>query len=408
MPQSPVHDDDGAVSHSTLIRARGACLALLVTSWLVTRAILFAGTLSGEVALDVSAYQRWAADVLEGGSPASDTAFVYPPGSYLVFLAPQLIAPEVYFRTFTILATLVDFVLLLALILFVCRRSSGWIAPWAWVLMGFLAGPLMYERYDIFAALLGVLAVLTLSRPALSGALAGLGLLLKLWPEIAILGVPRQRMVRALVVNGVVILVGWVLLELIWADSFGFVPNVLNKGASVEAVVAYPFLVARNLVGSHGVTGQFGSWEVIGDGVSLAATAMTVFGVLLLMGLFALRMTGRLDHVSPGDIVLLGVLIFVATHKINSLQYGVWIAAMTAAALAYKSSRAFGPAVLLALMLAVSNQVIWEQFVPFISGNPLLLGMQGLRLCLLFAAAIWLAVSIRRRSQSAPTGVGRT
>jgi hypothetical protein len=272
--------------------------------------------------------------------------------------------------------------------------------------MGFLAGPLMYERYDIFAALLGVLAVLTLSRPALSGALAGLGLLVKLWPEIAILGVPRQRMVRALVVNGVVILVGWVLLELMWGDSFGFVPNVLNKGASVEAVVAYPFLVARNLFGSHGVTGQFGSWEVIGDGVSLAATVMTVFGVLLLVGLFALRMSGRLDHVSPGDIVLLGVLIFVATHKINSLQYGVWIAAMTAAALVYKSSRALGPAVLLASMLAVSNQVIWEQFVPFISGNPLLLGMQGLRLCLLVAAAVWLAVTMRRRSQSAHTFVG--
>jgi len=240
---------------------------------------------------------------------------------------------------------------------------------------------------------------LALARPALAGALAGLGLLIKLWPEIAILGVPRQRMLRALAVNLVVVALGWLIMELIWGNSIGFVANVMNKGASVEAVIAYPFLVARSLFDSHGVTGQFGSWEVIGSGVSLSALVFSLFGILVLLGLFLLRLRGRLDHVPPGDIVLLGVLVFVATHKINSLQYGVWVAAMTAAALAYASSRALGPGVLLALMLAVSDHVIWDQFIPFISGNPLLLGMQGLRLALLLAAAIWLGVTMR-----APTG----
>jgi hypothetical protein len=86
----------------------------------------------------------------------------------------------------------------------------------------------------------------------------------------------------------------------------------------------------------------------------------------------------------------------VATHKINSLQYGVWIAAMTATALAYSSSRARGPAVLLTLSLIVANDVIWAHFVPFISGNPILIAFQGLRLVLLLAATVWLAVEILR------------
>jgi hypothetical protein len=162
----------------------------------------------------------------------------------------------------------------------------------------------------------------------------------------------------------------------------------------VEAVGAYPFLVARAIFGSHIVTGQFGSWEVIGPGVPLVATLFTVIGVLLLIGILILRVRGRLESVPPGDVVLLGVLIFVTSHKINSLQYGVWIAAMAAAALAFAGSKALGPSVLLTLMLLVANQVIWTNFVSFISGNPLMLAYQGLRLGLLISATIWLGSTV--------------
>ncbi len=178
----------------------------------------------------------------------------------------------------------------------------------------------------------------------------------------------------------------------------------MNKGLSVEATAAFPFLVARSLSESHTVTGQFGSWEVIGPGVPAVATIVTIIGVLLLLGILVLRVRGRLDFISPGDIVLLGVLIFVATHKINSLQYGVWIAAMASAALAFSDSKALGPSVLLTLMLLVADQVIWTNFVPFISGNPLMLAYQGLRLALLLAATIWLAwVILKPRSKTALT-----
>ena len=98
---------------------------------------------------------------------------------------------------------------------------------------------------------------------------------------------------------------------------------------------------------------------------------------------------------------MLGVLIFVASHKINSLQYGVWIAAMSAAALAFAGSRALGPSVLLTLMLFVADHVIWTNFVSFISGNPLMLAYQGLRLALLLAAVFWLAWAILRLTSKA-------
>lgn len=372
-------------------------LVLLAITWLVTRGVLMGATLSGVVPGDILAYERWADLLRAGQAPAQDTAYVYPPGSAIVFLGGGAISDTSYFRSFTFLALIADLILVIALVVFVRRNARGsMVGPWAWVILGFAAGPIMLERYDIFAAVFGAIAVLTLGRPAVSGALAALGFLLKIWPEIAILGLPRRRMLPALAVNIAVIAVGWVLLQVLFGNSFGFVPNVLVKGVSVEAVVAYPFLVIREFAGIYGVTGQFGSWEVVGPGMATIGSISTAAGIVALAILLFLRFRGVLDHVPPGDIVLLGVLVFVVTHKINSLQYGVWIAAMVAAALAYRASRCLGPAILLGAMLVVTNDVIWAQFVPFISGNALLLGFQGVRLVLLLAAAVWLALTMRR------------
>ena len=377
-------------------------LALLAVTWLVTRSVLLGSTLSGVIPSDVLAYQRWAELLRAGQAPAQDTAFVYPPGSALVFLSGGSLSDMSYFRYFTLLAVAADLMLLVTLVIFVRRSSQGsMVGPWAWVILGFTVGPIMLERYDVFAAMFGAIAVLAVVRPAVSGALAGLGMLVKIWPEIAILGVPRHRMLPALAVNLSVIGVGWVVLQALFGNSFGFVRNALAKGVSVEAVVAYPFLAIREIAGTYGVTGQFGSWEVVGPGVAAIGSASTAVGIVVLALLFMLRFRGHLDHVPPGDIVLLGVLVFVATHKINSLQYGVWIAAMVAAALAYRNSRALGPAVLLGGMLVVTSNTIWVQFVPFISGNVLLLGFQGVRLSLLLAAAIWLIFTMRRTASPA-------
>jgi hypothetical protein len=369
-------------------------LVILLAAWVVTRAVLMAETFSGEMATDVVAYARWAGGLSEGVAPATDTAFVYPPGSVAIFWGIDLLGGS-YYRVFTLAALLADFVILALLWTRVRQRDTRLVAaPWAWVVMGFAAGPLLYQRYDIFSALFGVLAVLALSKPVRAGIWSGLGMIVKLWPEIALLGLSRRNIWKGLAASLVTVAVSWGALHLLWGDSFGFVGNVLNKGLSVEAIVAYPFLVMRALGSSHVVTGQFGSWEVVGPGVEMAATATTVLGVLVLGALFILRLMGRLDHASPGDIVLLGVLAFVATHKINSLQYGVWIAVIAAAALTFEKSRALGPAILLTLMLVVADQVVWDNFVSFISGNPLMLGYQGVRLVLLLVAAGWLGWSV--------------
>jgi antirestriction protein ArdC len=75
----------------------------------------------------------------------------------------------------------------------------------------------------------------------------------------------------------------------------------------------------------------------------------------------------------------------------NSVQYGVWIAAVTAGALTFTGSRVRGPAVLLTLMLLLAAGAIWPNFIPLTGGNPIFLGYQGVRLVLLLVAVAWLA-----------------
>ena len=384
-------------SRGTLVPAGLLGPVLLVVSWTVTRAVLFAQTFSGDTPADVQAYARWAQDAVAGLSPAADTAFVYPPGAVALFFVVDVIPTDSYFRSFTLFAALVDFVILFSL-WWVVRRASlrQRVAPWVWVAMGLAAGPLMYERFDIFAALLGVLAILSLHRPLISGAWAAVGFMVKLWPEIALLGVARQHLARAVTMNLLVVGALLVASELMWGRTSDVIANIVNKGLSVEATAAYPFLLLRSTGSGHGVTGQYGSWEVVGPGVELAALLTSVVGIALLFSILVLRILGRIESAVPGDVVLLGVLVFVASHKINSLQYGVWIAAVVAAAISFRGSQALGPGVLLTLMLVVADQVIWDNFVAFISGNPLFLGYQGVRLALLLSATGWIGWTVLR------------
>jgi hypothetical protein len=105
-------------------------------------------------------------------------------------------------------------------------------------------------------------------------------------------------------------------------------------------------------------------------------------------------------HAAPGDVVLLRVLVFVATHNFKSLQYGVWIAVLTVAASMFEKCRSLGLAILLSVMLLIADLVIWDNLVPFISGNPLILADQGVRLVPLLVAPAWIAWSVLAASRT--------
>ena len=362
-------------------------------AWAVSRLVVFADSLRGDVPGDVVHYAQWSAELWAGSFPVGDENWQYPPGAALVFLMLGS-SPEGYFRRLTLLAALADALIMLTLLIASRRRGEGsLLGPWVWAIAGFAIGPLLLQRYDLVPTLIAVVALALIARPGASAALAGLGLVVKVWPAFVLLGLPRRLFWRAGLLAVVVAMAVWGLLALFRDNSADFLLQQAKRGLEIEAVAALPLMIAKAAGADITVRGQFGSWEIAMPLASSVALLLTVLSVIALLVLVVARLIGRLEFVPPGDVVLLAVLLFVTTSKVNSPQFAIWLAGIAAVALVDRRSRMLGVVGLLGLMTFLTNGVIWPQFESLMTGNPIMVGYQALRIALLISATAW-AVTI--------------
>ena len=376
-------------------------LVLVAVTWLVTRAVVLSQTLSGQVPGDVAIFAGWAPQFAQGAFPIGDETFQYPPAAALIFLAAGT-DPVSYYRRFTLVMLAFDLLILVLLVLAARRSSSGSsLGAWVWAVSAVVLGPLMLQRFDLAPTAFAVAGVLALSRPSVSGAIAGLGGLVKIWPGVVVLGLPRRHFVRGVVSALAAALAGWGLLALLFTGTGNFLQGQGGRGLEVESTLALPLLLLRVLGVEVGVHQQFGSWEVTHSLGSVLALASTVLLVVVFGGLVVLRLIGRLEDAPGGDVVLLAVLLFVALNKVHSPQFGVWVLGVLAAALASSSSRMRGVGLLAGLSVLVANQGIWPSFDALPAGNVIAVGLQVLRVVLLLAACGWATWVTLRRADGA-------
>lgn len=390
-------------------------IAAAVSAWLVTRFILFEATLHATDASafragvqDVESYRQWAALLRQGSFPVDDPTFQYPPGAGLVFLAFGS-DPATYLRSFTVGALVADAVILAMLLVAVTRQRGGsWRGPWTWIVGGFLVGPVMLVRFDLFPTVFAVAAALLVAYPRMLGMAAGLGAFVKVWPGLTLLGVPRRHLLKASVSSVVTVAVAWAAVAAVLPGSWNFMTQVTGRGLQIEAAAAWPFLAWRLLVdpGAWSPTARYGSVEVVSPLASTTVIVATVAGALALVALLAARLVGRLEEVPGPDVILAAVLAFLVFNKVNSPQFGVWLVAMSAAALASRRSRMMPSVVAVVLAVAVTDRVISDGVGghgALIAGDAILVMAQGLRiLLLLFAAGYALFVVLRRSHSYAP------
>lgn len=340
--------------------------------WVLTRAAaLGVGGLAvllarGDVFFDTTYYAHWAHGALTGSRvPYRDFAWEYPPGALPVMLLPGLYAPLmrdghgsaylwVYGATWVLSMLVVDGVAYRALLL----RSGG--DPrhpaarlWLWGLP--LLGALSWARYDLLPAVAAGAALLAAGsgRAGSSGVLSGVGASLKLWPALL---APVQRGTRQ--AGGAVLRAGGVVVGtagLTWAltGSTGF-GSVLTyqrrRGLQCESLTALPLLWLRHLhLGGYRTQFRYGAWEVTGPHVAtLAAATSVAFGAGLLALLVhhgrLLRHDGTAGAAALTSVAVL--LLALATNKVFSPQYLLWLLGVLAAA-------------------AVLDPVAWRPFVPW-------------------------------------------
>ncbi len=360
-------------------------------SWTATRALLTGVVLwqSTNYLPDVYLYATWATMLVTGQYPVGDPYWQYPPGAGVLFALSAVTPPDPVIG-FVILALAAD-AAILALLLWWSHRlpdasPERWWGPWAWVVGGVAVGPIMLARFDLFPTVFAVAAILLVARPALSGVAAAIGGLLKAWPLMMLVAVPRRRLPWALAGAAITAGVGLAVLSAWAPGSASFLGEQRDRGLQVEGSGALPYLLGGMLGIDPDIVLRYGAFEIGAPASVPIGTVITVAGFAVIAGIGVLRLLGRLETVAPGDVALAALLVSVATSRVFSPQYSVWLVGVAVAAAVDPRSRLRRVAVLLMAMSVVTQAVFPWLYGSLLETSWYAVAPHALRMLMLWAA----------------------
>ncbi|MFG2085549.1 MULTISPECIES: glycosyltransferase 87 family protein [unclassified Spirillospora] len=365
--------------------------------WALTRLSMFVILLlpaypADPVTGDTTLYRQWAEQMVTGQFPVDDDRWQYPPLAALMIVPPHL-PGTAYAFWFMLFAVLLD-LLVLRLLLRGGRAAKG---AWYWTAGLFLLGPVGYFRFDLLVTAVAVCALLVIARSRVFGAVVAVGVLIKVWPAILLMSLPRDRSGFRAVIASALTAAGIVgAVSLVADGQWGFLQGQSGRGIEIEAVPAVPFHVARLFGWSGSIEYRYGSWELLGPGVRTAgevSMGLTLAG-LAFAAVIAWRR--RPDAWTPAfgcDLALAATLIVTVTSRVLSPQYMIWIIGVAAVCLVHRDTRQRPVAVLVLAAVAITHLEFPIAWHAARDGDPLAIGIVTVRDLVLIAA---LAVSIRR------------
>ncbi|MFR9676719.1 glycosyltransferase 87 family protein [Streptomyces sp. TR06-5] len=384
--------------------------------WIATRTVLlllvfhvlpFPGP---DVTSDVSViYQGWF-DVLRTGSfPQGDVTWQYPPLAAAAVLAPGALPFLGYSAAFFVVVCVADAVVFAQLLAAGRGRGRRRAGAWCWVVGLPLLGPTAYARYDVVVAAVAVAALLLLvRRPAVGGALAGLGALLKVWPALLLLGTPRGRGTRvAWCAAGIAAAGAATAFTLRMPGAFDFLTAQRDRGTEVESLGALVFHLARHAGWEGQVLLHYGSVEFLGPYVEFVSAAALVLTAAAFAWLLVWRVRAREWTAStPADAAFTALLLFVTTSRVISPQYMVWLVAVAAVCLCLRASRMGPPAVMVVAATAVTMLEFPIWFGEVVASSWLGLSLLVVRNGLLVAACLSAGRRLWRTTVTEPREAG--
>lgn len=389
--------------------ARGAAP---VAAWVLTRVgllllVLKVVTLPGpDVTSDVEVIYRGWYEVLRTGTfPVGDVSWQYPPGAALAVLSPALLPFLGYASAFFALACATDAVVLALLLRAGGGAGRSRAGTWFWVAGVPLLGPTAYARYDLMVTAVAVAALLAAARrPAVAGALAGFGAMLKVWPVLLLLGAARGRTTRlwwgaAAVTAAVLALASAVALP----GAFDFLTAQRDRGTEVESLGALVFHVGRHLGWDGTVQLHYGSMEFLGPGVGLVSDLALGLSALAMGWLVLWRLRAReFTATTACEAAFAGTLLFTTTSRVISPQYLIWLVGLAAVCLTLRAARMALPAglVLAATGVTLAEFPVW--FGEVVGSTWTGIALLVLRNGLLVAATVVACVRLWRSTVPGP------
>ncbi|MEY4311401.1 MAG: hypothetical protein RLZZ571_171 [Actinomycetota bacterium] len=303
----------------------------LILTWVFSRTwILLSGfgylfyPEGGSLFSDVQLYDWWAGNMQHGHFPINDDMWQYPPLAALVFILGYLVAPATV--GFVFLALAIDALLFYFLLeAGLENNKKNYLPATVWVSAGFLVGPIMLGRFDVFPTFFAVLALLFISKPSSFGINIAFGALLKVWPALLFLGVPRNRFKNSFVWFLGTFISFSILLTLWWPNSFSFLTGQRSRGLQIESVGALPYMLWHQIQIDMPIEFRYGAVEVVAPGVNLVSAIITIAGLLLLGQIALWQYQNRLSKVSVTDIGIYVVAVSMVTSRVLSPQYIIWL-----------------------------------------------------------------------------------
>jgi hypothetical protein len=373
---------------------------------------------------DITEYFAYAQRTFDGQVPYRDFLLEYPPGFLPVVLAAGP-ADERYYDRFRLIMLSLG-ALAVVLIVFALYLVGADVIELCTGVLVFATLPLtlnpglVFERFDLWPAVLLLVAVVALlkERRALAFAALGVGAVAKLYPIAA---VPlaflaphgRARVRRDLSVFAVAALALSLPFAILAPRGVGHVAHLLERRPlQVESLGASILLAAHRLgVYKPTIYNSFaGSWDLAGPAakiVSVIGTAAEAGALLVVWILFARGPRGSRELLLAVAAAVVG---FVAFGKVLSPQYVVWIAAAVPLALGRVRLFALGATVGAAVLTRYVYVDRYDDLLRAGQVSWLLLVRNAVLVALFCALALELAARARtaypRRERSSPRGKG--
>ncbi len=371
----------------------------LLVSYVVTRALLILIPLGlmfypGGILIsnDTHLYWTWSEVILSGHYPVADPMWQYPPLAGFVFVVGAHLAADPSLG-FIILALFADLIIF-GWLLLRARKTSSLLSPWAYVLGAAAVGPVFLTRFDIFPTLFAVAALLLLSKPLRAGLMLGIGALLKVWPAFILAALPRKKLPVALASFFAIVISASVLLTFWGPGSGSFLAEQGERGLQIESVGGIPYVFANAFGYDMSTIFRYGSMEIDATGAGLVASAVALSGFVALAVIGFARLRGRLEHVAGADVAFAITLISIASSRVFSPQYMVWVVGIAAVCLLDPRTR-MRPIIWLCVPAAIFGQLIYPFYYgSMMEGAVLGVSMQVARIGFLLAATIWATMRI--------------
>jgi hypothetical protein len=347
---------------------------------------------------DLTIYATWVADSLQFGRFPSDDMWQYPPLAGPVFLLGEWLPGE---RLGFVTLFLGFDAAIMAMLTHQAGRTGSRAGRRLWALLPLIVGPLLLARFDVVPTAFAVAAVLLASRPVASGALAAAGAWLKVWPVLVLVALRRRDLPRGvagvLAASGVIA----VALAVTTVDPLSFLSGQRERGLQIESLAAWPYLVARLAGAPVEVVYRYGAHEIDAPGVGTVAGGVVVLTIALLGVVCVQRLRGALDSLPGADVALATVLFTVATSRVFSGQYFIWLLALAAVTLGDPASRMRRTTALL-IGAGVATQLVYPWlYSALLDGDVAAVAVQTVRVGLTVAATV-VALGVILRPVRAP------